>query len=40
MDDEIGPVLLILAAPDELRIEVAVAALVGHADGALLAPSA
>ncbi len=25
MDDEIGPVLLILAAPDELRVEVGVA---------------
>ena len=32
VDDEVAPVLLILAAPDELRIEVAVAALVGHAD--------
>ena len=29
MDDEVGPVLLVLAAPDELRIEIAVAALVG-----------
>ena len=36
VDDEIAPVLLILAAPDELRIEVAVAALIGHADRALL----
>ena len=25
MDDEVAPVLLVLAAPDELRIEVAVA---------------
>ena len=33
---EVGPVLLILAAPDQLRVQVAVAALVGHADGALL----
>ena len=32
MDDEIGPVLLVLAAPDELRVEVGVAALVGHPD--------
>ena len=36
VDDEVAPVLLILAAPDELRIEVAVAALVGHADRVLL----
>ena len=33
VDDEVAPVLLILAAPDELRVEVAVAALVGDADG-------
>jgi hypothetical protein len=32
---EIGPVLLILAAPDQLRVQVTVAALVGHEDGAL-----
>jgi hypothetical protein len=32
---ETRPVLLVLAAPDQLRVEVAVAALVGHADGAL-----
>src|SRR5437879_11510090 len=31
VDDEVAPVLLILAAPDELRIEVAVTSLVGHA---------
>ena len=36
MDDEVAPVLLVLAAPDELRIEVAVAALVGDANRALL----
>jgi hypothetical protein len=36
VDDEIAPVLLVLAAPDELRVEVAVAALVGDADGVLL----
>ena len=36
MDDEIAPVLLVLAAPDELRVEVAVAALVGDADRVLL----
>src|SRR5262249_24415168 len=35
MHHEVGPVLLILAAPDQLRVQVAVAALVGHADGAL-----
>ena len=32
MDDEIAPVLLVLAAPDELRVEVAVAAFIGDAD--------
>src|SRR5207253_10046953 len=31
LDDEVAPVLLVLAPPDELGIEVAVAALVGHA---------
>jgi hypothetical protein len=31
--DQVGPVLLILAAPDQLRVQVAVAALIGHADG-------
>ena len=36
VDDQVGPVLLILAAPDELRIEIAVAALVGDADRVLL----
>ena len=36
VDDEVAPVLLILAAPDELRVEVAVAALVGDADRGLL----
>src|SRR5207247_2188809 len=34
--DEVAPVLLVLAAPDELRIEVAVSALVGHAHRVLL----
>ena len=34
MNDEIAPILLILPAPDELGIEVAIAPLVGHADGA------
>src|SRR5438094_1316554 len=29
LDDEVAPVLLVLAAPDELRIEIAVAPLVG-----------
>ena len=33
MDDEVAPVLLILAAPDELGIQVAVAPLIGNADG-------
>src|SRR5262249_32294985 len=32
----VGPVLLILAAPDQLRVQVTVAALVGHANGVLL----
>ena len=36
VDDEVGPVLLILAAPYELRIEVAVPALVGYAHRILL----
>jgi len=36
VDDKVAPVLLVLAAPDELRIEVAVAALVGHAHRILL----
>ena len=47
VDDEIGPVLLVLAAPDELRVEVTVtlplfilqsrdAALAGHAHRRLL----
>ena len=36
VDDEVGPVLLVLAAPDQLRVEVAVAALVGDAHGRLL----
>ena len=34
LHDEVGEVLLVLAAPDELRVEVAVAALVRHLDGA------
>ena len=36
MDDEIAPVLLVLAAPDQLRIEIAIAALVGDPNGRLL----
>ena len=36
LHDEVGPVLRVLAAPDELGIEVAVAALVSDLDGALL----
>ena len=39
LHDEVGPVLIVLAAPDELRIEVAVAALVGDPDRALLGPA-
>ena len=34
LNDEVGEILLVLAAPDELRVEVAVAARVGHLDGA------
>ncbi|MGA7234523.1 MAG: hypothetical protein WBY44_02515 [Bryobacteraceae bacterium] len=33
---QVGPVLLVLAAPDQLWVQIAVAAFVGHADGALL----
>jgi hypothetical protein len=36
VDDKAAPVLLILPAPDQLRIEVTVAAFVGNADRALL----
>ena len=36
MHNEVGPVLHVFAAPDELRVEVAVAALVGHLDRALI----
>lgn len=35
-DDEVRPVLLILAAPDQLRIEITVAPLVSEPDRALL----
>src|SRR5712691_9275938 len=31
VDDEVAPILLVLAAPDELRVQVAVAPLVGQA---------
>ena len=34
IDHKVRPVLFILAAPDQLRIKVTVAALVGHADRA------
>ena len=36
VDDQVGPVLLVLAAPDQLRVQVAVAAFVGELDGTLL----
>ena len=36
VDDEVGPVLLVLAAPDQLRVQVAVAALIGDTNGRLL----
>ena len=36
VDDEVGPVLLVLAAPDQLRVQVAVAPGVGELDGTLL----
>ncbi|MDQ3002762.1 MAG: hypothetical protein M3Y08_16055 [Fibrobacterota bacterium] len=35
MHHQIGPVLLVLAAPDQLRVQILVAALVGHANGGL-----
>jgi hypothetical protein len=31
MYDEVAPVLLVLAAPDELRVKVAIASFVSHA---------
>ena len=37
-DDEVGSVLPVLAAPDELRVEVAVAPLVRDLDAALFGP--
>ena len=36
VDLQVRRVLFVLAPPHELRVEVAVAPLVGHADGALL----
>ena len=36
LHDQVRPVLSVLAAPDELRVEVAVAPLVGHVDGVQL----
>ena len=36
LDHEIGGILLVLAAPDELRVEVAVAALIGNTDRRLV----
>jgi hypothetical protein len=36
MNDQVRPILLVLAAPNQLRIEITVAALVGYSDGALL----
>ena len=36
VDDEVGPVLLVLAAPDQLRVQIAVAAFVGDAEGGLI----
>jgi hypothetical protein len=35
LDDQVGPVLLVLAAPDELRVQVAVAPLIGQPDRVL-----
>jgi hypothetical protein len=32
LDNQVGPVLLVLAAPDELRVEIAIAPLIGEAD--------
>jgi hypothetical protein len=36
LDDQVGPVLLVLAAPDELRVEIAVPPLILFADRRLL----
>ena len=36
LDHQVGPVLFVLAAPDQLGVQVAVAALVGNPDRALL----
>src|SRR5271168_3061546 len=36
LDDQVGPVLLVLAAPDELRVEVAVAPVIGEPDRCLV----
>src|SRR5688500_456101 len=36
VDNESAPVLFILATPDKLRIKIAVASLIGHANRALL----
>ena len=36
LDDQFGPILLVFAAPDELRVEIAVAPLIGEPDRALV----
>jgi len=36
MDNEVAPIFFILAAPDELRVKVAVAAFVGDTNRALV----
>jgi hypothetical protein len=36
LDDEVGPVLFVFAAPYELGVEVAVATFVGYSDGGLV----
>ena len=36
MNDQVRPILLVLAAPNQLRIEITVATFIGYPDGVLL----
>jgi len=38
LDDQVAPILLVLAPPDELRVEVAMAPLIGEPDRRLVPP--
>jgi hypothetical protein len=38
LDDQVAPIVLVLAAPDELRVEVAMAPLIGEPDRRLVPP--